>query len=232
MCRELHDLGFAVMVWLVPFVSPDSETSRMLAAHGWLIMDVDGRPRVREWWNGFSTMLDLTHPEAVGWLRQRLYALQSLGVDGFKFDAGDLRDYRADDVTHSGHGAVDLCEAWGRLAAEFAYNELRACWKLGGQPLAQRLHDKPRRWDDAGLQSLVPEGIAQGLIGHPYTCPDMIGGGELGSFADGAEIDQELFVRFAQCSALFPMMQFSLAPWRVLDDQHLSAVKAAVDTHL
>jgi hypothetical protein len=30
---------------------------------------------------------------------------------------------------------------------------------------------------------------------------------------------------------VIPMMQFSLAPWRVLDDRHLSAVRAAVDTH-
>ena len=36
--------------------------------------------------------------------------------------------------------------------------------------------------------------------------------------------------RFAQCSALFPMMQFSLAPWRMLDDRHLAAVLAAVHT--
>jgi alpha-glucosidase (family GH31 glycosyl hydrolase) len=32
-------------------------------------------------------------------------------------------------------------------------------------------------------------------------------------------------VRFAQCSALFSMMQFSLAPWRVLDERHLAAVR-------
>jgi hypothetical protein len=31
-------------------------------------------------------------------------------------------------------------------------------------------------------------------------------------------IDEELFVRSAQCSALFPMIQFSAAPWRVLRD--------------
>jgi alpha-glucosidase (family GH31 glycosyl hydrolase) len=68
------------------------------------------------------------------------------------------------------------------------------------------------------------------MIGHSFNCPDMIGGGELGSFRDGKPLDQELFVRFAQCSALFPMMQFSLAPWRVLDDRHLSAVRAAVNT--
>jgi alpha-glucosidase (family GH31 glycosyl hydrolase) len=231
MTEQLHELGFSVMVWLVPFISPDSENSRLAAGNGWLIKGHDGRPVVREWWNGYSTVLDLTHPDGMAWLRRALRELMSTeGVDGFKFDAGDLRDYRADDVTAAGNGAVGQCEAWARLAAEFSFNELRACWKMGGQPLAQRLHDKPRVWGHGGLGSLIPESIAQGLIGHPFNCPDMVGGGELSSFRNGAPLDQELFVRFAQCSALFPMMQFSLAPWRVLDDRHLLAVKAAVDT--
>ena len=139
-------------------------------------------------------------------------------------------DYRPDDVTVAGDGAVGQCEAWARLGAEFSFNEMRACWKMGGQPLAQRLHDKPAVWGYGGLGSLIPEAIAQGLIGHPFNCPDMIGGGDLAYFTNGAALDQELFVRFAQCSALFPMMQFSLAPWRVLDDRHLAAVLAAVRT--
>merc|ERR1712032_1683933 len=37
----------------------------------------------------------------------------------------------------------------------------------------------------------------------------------------GFTLDQELFVRMAQTSALFPMMQFSLAPWKMLDAEHL-----------
>jgi alpha-glucosidase (family GH31 glycosyl hydrolase) len=94
----------------------------------------------------------------------------------------------------------------------------------------QRLHDKPAVWGYGGLGSLIPEAIAQGLIGHPFNSPDMIGGGDLAYFTNGAPLDQDLFVRFAQCSALFPMMQFSLAPWRVLDDRHLAAVLAAVRT--
>ncbi len=71
----------------------------------------------------------------------------------------------------AGGRAVDQCEAWARLAAEFDFNELRACWKMGGQPLAQRLHDKPQTWGHGGLASLIPEGIVQGLIGHPFTAP-------------------------------------------------------------
>ena len=231
MTRQLHEMGFSVMLWLVPFLSPDSENSRMAARNGWLITGPDRRPVVREWWNGYSTVLDLTHPEAGAWLRRVLADLRAVdGVDGFKFDAGDLRDYRPDDVTVAGDGAVGQCEAWARLGTEFSFNEMRACWKMGGQPLAQRLHDKPAVWGYGGLGSLIPEAIAQGLIGHPFNCPDMIGGGDLAYFTDGAPLDQELFVRFAQCSALFPMMQFSLAPWRVLDDRHLAAVLAAVRT--
>lgn len=230
MNRQLHALGFTVMVWLVPFISPDSANSRTAAANGWLVKGPEGREVVREWWNGYSTVLDLTNPDALAWLRGVLHALQSEGVDGFKFDAGDLRDYRRDDVMVDGDGGVDQCEAWARLAAEFAVNELRACWKMGNQPLAQRLHDKPCAWGSAGLDSLIPEGIAQSLIGHAFNCPDMIGGGELGSFLASTSVDQELFVRFAQCSALFPMMQFSLAPWRVLDERHLAAVASAVET--
>lgn len=100
---------------------------------------------------------------------------------------------------------------------------------MGGRPLGQRLHDKPCRWGAGGLGSLIPESIAQGLIGAVFNCPDMIGGGDVVDVLAGESIDPELFVRFAQCSALFPMMQFSLAPWRVLDADHLAAVAAAVE---
>jgi alpha-glucosidase (family GH31 glycosyl hydrolase) len=232
MITELHAWGFAVMLWLVPFVSPDSENSRTAAARGWLVRGPDGKPVVREWWNGWSTLLDLTNPDAVGWLRRELDALRdTYGVDGFKLDAGDLRDHRPTDVTHAGSGptvATTQCEAWASLAEEYAFNELRACWRSGGRPLAQRLHDKPPSWGTDGLGCLIPEVVAQGLIGHPYGCPDMVGGGLLGGFLAGDPLDAELFVRWAQCSVLFPMVQFSLAPWRVLDEAHLAAVSTAV----
>jgi len=56
----------------------------------------------------------------------------------------------------------------------------------------------------------------------------MIGGGDYVSFLNGAVIDEELIVRSAQCHALMPMMQFSVAPWRVLNAAHLTAVLDAV----
>ena len=61
----------------------------------------------------------------------------------------------------------------------------------------------------------------------------MIGGGEFTSFLDldPSEIDQEQIVRSCQIHAVMPMMQFSVAPWRILDKEHLDACRKAAWLH-
>ncbi len=230
MISTLHGWGCPVMLWLVPFVSPDSDTFRELRARDLLLRGADGETAIRKWWNGYSAVLDATNPAAVAWLHGELDTLiADFGVDGFKFDAGDIYGYRPDDSSVVATNPAGHSESWARLGSRYPFNEYRACWKMGGQGLAQRLHDKPPIWGAGGLTSLIPESIAQGLIGHPFGCPDMVGGGELSYFgSNAAGLDQELFVRYAQCAAMFPMMQFSMSPQRVLDEPYLSAVLAAV----
>jgi alpha-glucosidase (family GH31 glycosyl hydrolase) len=109
-------------------------------------------------------------------------------------------------------------------------NEYRAMWKMGGEPLVQRLRDKKHNWED--LQKLIPHITTAGLLGYQFTCPDMIGGGEYGSFIGRDKLDEELVVRSAECSALMPMMQFSVAPWRVLSKANLAIVKQAVELRM
>ncbi|WP_150273264.1 glycoside hydrolase family 31 protein [Paenibacillus tepidiphilus] len=231
MLEELHAMGFQVMLWVCPFISPDSRTFRTVEPAGLLLKDNSGRTAIRKWWNGYSAVLDCTNPGAVKWIQDRLDDLQrDYGIDGFKLDAGDAEFYAEDDLgytpaTPSGHS-----EAWARVGLKYRLNEYRACWKLAGQPLVQRLKDKGHQWGAGGLGALIPDGLAQGLLGYAYTCPDMIGGGEIGSLTS-AQIDPELFVRYAQCSALFPMMQFSAAPWRVLDETHLGYCIEAAGLH-
>jgi alpha-glucosidase len=101
---------------------------------------------------------------------------------------------------------------------------------MAGQPLVQRLRDKEHTWSD--LQTLIPDMLLLGLLGHPFGCPDMIGGGEYSSFTDTAVLDQELVVRSAQVSALMPMMQFSVAPWRILSKENLAICKNMAKLHL
>lgn len=217
MCDELHDMGFKVMVWVCPFISPDSAEFRETKAKGLLVCDKDGRVAIREWWNGFSAILDLSNPDAEKWFCEKIDRLISeYGVDGIKLDAGDAQYYRDDDKTYGNVSAHTQTELWAKLGMKYRYNEFRACFKAAGLPLVQRLHDKFHNWYD-GVAPLVPDSLSQGILGYAFSCPDMIGGGSFTDFLPGAlTLDPELFVRYAQCAALLPMMQYSAAPWRVL----------------
>lgn len=234
MVEHLHKLGFTVMLWVCPFISPDSPVYRYLNKRGCLVRDSKGRPAIREWWNGFSAVLDLTNPEADEWIREQFDKLMhSYHIDGFKLDAGDPEYYALDDITYKPTTPNEQSEIWGRLGLHYRYNEYRACWKMGGQPLVQRLSDKNHSWSFDGLGSLIPNGLAQGLLGFAFNCPDMVGGGQYEDLVrPDFKVDQELFVRYAQCAALFPMIQFSTAPWRVLDQEHAALCIQAAQLHV
>ena len=226
MVDSLHQWGFKVMVWVCPFISPDSETFRKLQSNDLLLKDKDGYPKMVKWWNGSSAVLDFTDTAAVNWFNGELgYLMKNYKIDGFKFDAGDPEYY----VDVTGDRNIDPnehAELFAKIGLSYPLNEYRATWKMGGQPLAQRLRDKGHTWAD--LQLLIPNTLLQGIMGYPFNCPDMIGGGEMGSFANLKDINQDLIVRSAQVHALMPMMQFSVAPWRILDKAHLDAVKKAI----
>ncbi len=238
MIQQLHTMGFKVMLWICPFISPDSEAFRELSSKKMLLLDNEGnrrftwkqanKPLLIKWWNGYSACLDLTNPEAQLWLKSRLDALQhKYGVDGFKLDAGDAGFYTDSNlVSYKQVLPNEHTQAWAEIGLHYPLNEFRAMWKMGGKPLVQRLSDKAHNWND--LRLLIPNTITQQLEGYTFTCPDMIGGGEFSSFLPGNKIDQKMIVRSAQIHALMPMMQFSVAPWRILDSVHLQAVLESV----
>lgn len=224
MIDTLHAGGFKIMFWICPFVSPDSPEFRYLSQQGYLIKERGtGRPAIIPWWNGYSACYDMSNPAAVTYFKSILKKMQEIyGVDGFKFDAGDVEHYQGDYEFYDKKATpVDMCENWAKIGLDFPFNEYRAGWKMGGEALVQRLGDKDYSWNAVGL--LIPDMVAAGLLGQLYTCPDMIGGGQYGSFlgVDQTKLDQKLIVRSCQVHALMPMMQFSVAPWRILDKEHL-----------
>ncbi|MBC8988197.1 glycoside hydrolase [Pedobacter sp. N36a] len=238
MVDTLHHLGFKVMLWVSPFVSPDTEVFRELMAKKLLLLDNEGassmtwakaeKAAIIPWWNGYSSVLDFTNPEAKVWFLSRLeHMVRTYHLDGFKFDAGDAEFYPPNALAFKNVSPNEHSRLWGEIGLSYPLNEYRAMWKMGGEPLVQRLRDKKHNWED--LQKLIPHLMTAGLLGYQFTCPDMIGGGEYGSFIGKDKLDEQLVVRSAQCSALMPMMQFSAAPWRVLSKSNLAAVKKAVD---
>jgi len=235
MVKQLHNMGFKIMLWVCPFVSADSPEYRFLITKGYLLKQKGSdAPAMVEWWNGMSACYDLTNPEAAGYFVSQLKAMQTeYGIDGFKFDAGDSKFYDPNfvDSYRKDTKAVDHTMAWMKIGLQFPFNEFRAGWKMGGEALVQRLGDKDYSWK--AVQMLIPDMIAAGLLGYAYTCPDMIGGGQFSSFLgiDSDHFDQELIVRSAQVHALMPMMQFSVAPWRILSRENMAIVRNAALLH-
>ncbi|NBB78389.1 MAG: glycoside hydrolase [Verrucomicrobia bacterium] len=243
MITLLKEAGFKIMMWICPFMTADTQNFRYTAAEGLLHLDpqrtqdilwanTKNKAAMIRWWNGASAMLDLSNPRARTWFEAQLdHLVDEYGVDGFKFDAGDTPFYRDEQIISYDEDSIpnDHTMYFGELGLNYPLNEYRASWKMVGLPLAQRLRDKGHNWAD--LEQLIPGMLTQGLMGYAYTCPDMIGGGEYQSFLRQETIDEELIVRSAQVHALMPMMQFSVAPWRVLSPQNNAICRDMANLH-
>ena len=230
MIDRLKKQGFNVMLWICPFITPDTVEYRQTRNLDLLVKTPEGKPFITEWWNGCSAVLDMSNPEAGKWLDKQLEALREMGIDGFKFDAGDSVYYRRDNISHGNVTPDQQSRLWAEFGAKYDFNEYRVTFKAGGYSLLQRLCDKHHSWDESGIKSLIPNSLLQGITGHPFSCPDMIGGGEYLNFYDMEEgaLDAELFNRHSEIACLMPSMQFSAAPWRVLSEDRFELIKKSV----
>ena len=246
MIDELHSLGFTVMLWVVPYVTADGRNfldhyEKWLADlenkpfEPRLARQLDGSIAIVRWWNGFSAILNLCEEADRRYLDSKLqHLMNDYGVDGFKFDGGNIITLKKSSwlTAPPTQTAEELNTAWNEFGAKYTYHEYKDTYNRGGKATIQRIRDRNHSWGDDGLASLVPLAMAQGILGYPYICPDMIGGGEWKYTVDANFVcDEELFVRMAQCSALFPMMQFSWAPWRMLGEEAQALCLEAAKLH-
>ncbi|KAK9806886.1 hypothetical protein WJX72_006324 [[Myrmecia] bisecta] len=220
MVAQLHEMGFKVTVWVMPFVQENSQAYREGKDKGYFVQSTASnrglKPGFFHWWNPSPVVaLDVTNPEAVAWFVKRLRHLQqTTGIDGFKFDAGEPCFLPPQFKTHMpiSH-ATEYTRLWvTAVAGQFAGGvcEVRTGHQTQGVALLTRMGDRFSTWDVAnGLQSLIPTLLTSGLLGYPFTLPDMIGGNAY----FGRRPDKELMVRWTQVNALMPAMQFSIAPW-------------------
>ena len=238
----IRERGWKSLVWASHFVSPDNGVFGRLRYEphfGGLDLlchrKADSQPAIVRWWAGASAVFDLTNPAGYRYFADALTGFtRRYGIDGIKFDAGDQPIMYADgDIRFHDEGqlSVDYIEKYGRLAAEnFEYNEIRSAYNCGGLPLVLRLIDKRHTWDE--LRKVIPEIVAAGLCGYRFAVGDMIGGGDMWSFVPGYSVDERLFVRSCQVQALMPMMQFSLAPWRVLSAENCAICRDMAKLHV
>lgn len=233
--------GFKTILWTTPYIYKGGRDYAWLEKAGLLLKnDVSGKTHdaVYYWGLPAAGILDLFDRKNWDVIEKRYTAFMAeYGFDGYKFDFTDadcvLRKPDASvpgSPLPKGKVPADYTEVWGPFAERFPYHELRASWRAGGRPLVFRLQDKAHSWD--ALRELVPDMLAAGVQGCAFTCPDMIGGGCGGeTFAQPGAVDRKLFVRSCEVQALMPMMQFSAAPWRLLDKEGVDICRAMSELH-
>lgn len=246
MVRELNEMGFAVTLWVTPFLNPDSANAQEAARRGLIVRQAGGDPYQVMWWQGYGYLLDVSNPEAVQWWVEQLRALQhQIGLAGYKFDGGEANYLPADAHTHTPITRNEYSARWVEIVAtHFPYGEARCGWYSQRQPILFRQWDKFSTWgQDNGLASIITTALALSMSGYPFTMPDMIGGNAY----FGVQPDRELVIRWTQASAPMLAIQFSVAPWDYdaetvaicrkyaqlhvdLADQRINAAREAVET--
>lgn len=229
MVDELHAMGFRVMLWICPYTVASGHPYLELKDEKLLVMNTDGTPKLVKWWNGVSCIIDVSNEKAVRFLTEQLDELvRDFGVDGFKLDAGDPLIQDGSFRFHRPLLQNEDDTLYSRIGLKYPICEYRESWAMGGAPLMLRQQDKAHTWDEEGIRALIPNGLALSMMGYHYHCPDMVGGGDLGVVDMSKPLDQELFVRCTQASALFPIIQFSMAPHHILDERHYRACEEAL----
>jgi alpha-glucosidase (family GH31 glycosyl hydrolase) len=235
MISILQRNNFKIALWLTPFIEKNAKNFQYAADHHYLIMNPDNAsPYFARWWNGTAALVDLSNPEAYSWFLGLMKDLQNkYGVDGFKLDAGDAEYLSRPFLSYGKITANEYTDLFAGLGTNFEANELRVSWRTQSMGLIQRLRDKAPVWGAVdGINSLIPHALCAGLIGYSFVCPDIIGGGLDEGFKNkGYKFDEELFVRWTETSALMPMMQYSLAPWK-LSPENIAICRKYSELHV
>ncbi len=220
MVRELHAMGFKVLLWVTPFVNHEAAVFAELERQRVLVGSKDGRgAAMLKWWGGEAGLVDVTGAAGRAWYREQLLRLRDeVGVDGFKIDGGDAK-YQprpetaawADDRGPSGY-ADALLSLFEELAPGMC--ETRTAWRSQHRRLVWRLGGKDSHWGrDNGLKAVLNLSLHLSLLGYDLLIPDMIPGRVQTLVSDMPLPTDELMVRWTELSAFFPLMQFSYFPW-------------------
>ncbi len=234
MIGKLHELGFKVTSWVHPFVNTDAVAFPDGIKNGYFVGNSKGIPALVSWWRGTAGLLDITNPDAVEWFFNRL---SHLGLDSFKFDAGESYFLPPNFTTKN---PLTNANHYGRQYAEAAHRrignniEVRVGYRSQHLPVFVRMMDKESRWDDErAFATMIPTALQFGIVGYPFVLPDMIGGN---AYNDPDHPNQdnlpskELFIRWLELNAFLPAMQFSIAPWQY-DDETVRIAKKWTALH-
>ncbi|XP_011646420.1 myogenesis-regulating glycosidase [Pogonomyrmex barbatus] len=227
-----------VTLWIHPFINQECKPAYDNALEkSYFVKNTNGSVKMT-WWQGKeAAAIDFTNPAAVTWWVERLEKLLSLGIDSFKFDAGEVSWLPQ---VPKLNGSLDVQpgiytkQYVNTLATNFNDSiEVRVGWRSQELPIFVRMIDKDSRWTwNNGLPTLITTLLQMNLNGYVYVLPDMIGGnGYLDGSLNGTEFpSKELFIRWLQANVFMPSLQYSFVPWDY-DNETIKICKRYTEMH-
>ncbi|MGQ4386075.1 TIM-barrel domain-containing protein [Streptomyces sp. SAS_270] len=233
LAEELTGQGFHISLWMNPCIGIDSPYYDTVERNGWFLHTSSGETWCGQLWGGHhpdTALLDLTHPGAVDWFRERIRLALAAGASVLKTDFGEA--VPADAVAHNGmtgerlHNLYpllynDLVSETTRTVSGHGLTWGRSSWTGGQRHGAKWTGDPDARWQD--LASTLRAGLSLSLTGHPFWSHD------IGGFHGTPEA--ELFVRWAQFGLLSPLSRFhgmtSRLPWDFGEEAYAAVLHAA-----
>ena len=198
MIRQIHRRGVHFMLWVSPLVRlqgcppPQQYPQSVLFGTG-----------------GGAVTIDLSSAPTAATFEASMQTLIGLGVDGFKADRGDEIDLEPEELAGGPgtalHNDYPLLYAQAVAAAvkksgkQHTFATLFRAAAPGSSSVVPGFWAGDQEGSFTGLQQAIREGLTAGVAGYP------IWGSDTGGY--GATVSAEVFVRWAQFSAVSPVFE-------------------------
>ena len=223
--QKLNSRGVRFLGYINPYLVRDGRLYNYCKDKGWLILKQDGEVYHIQSTTFDAGMLDLTHPDAVEYIKEVLIGqnMLDLGISGWMADFGEYLP--VDCVLHDGDPAL-LHNVWPVLWAKINREAIEARGKeneamfftrsgyLGIQEYAPIMWNGDQHTDttkDYGMPCVMPASFSLGFSGVPMVHCD------IGGFFSFAKMkrSKELFVRWMEMGAFSLLMRSheSIRPW-------------------
>ena len=223
--QKLNARGVRFLGYINPYLVRDGRLYNYCKDKGWLIRNRDGEVYHIQSTTFDAGMLDLTHPDAVEYIKEVLIGqnMLDLGISGWMADFGEYLP--VDCVLHDGDPAL-LHNVWPVLWAKINREAIEARGKeneamfftrsgyLGIQEYAPIMWNGDQHTDttrDYGMPCVMPASFSLGFSGVPMVHCD------IGGFFSFAKMkrSKELFVRWMEMGAFSLLMRSheSIRPW-------------------
>ncbi len=210
MIADFDKKGVKTILVTEPFILKTSNKWEEAVDKGIICKDTLGNPYVYKFYFGNTGLIDIYDPKAKAWFWDIYKKFTNQGIGGWWGDLGEPEVHPAD-LQHINGTADDIHNAYGHEWAKMVYegyqkdfpNQRPFILMRAGYAGSQRYGmipwtgDVNRSW--GGLKPQPEIALQMGMQGLAYMHSD------LGGFAGGEKIDDELYVRWLQYGVFQPI---------------------------